>query len=256
MLASLEQKRKTLKTLATQKDSLVTLKKLLDFELCFQEFGLSGTPLARMDIKRMIENKHESFIRARILREAYNFYKAVQHIDRLVLFSHTHNQISDLELIHHLLSKGITPKDTQNLNAEPEQTEEQTLQKKELLTELFMKLKANASNQHVIKQMTDFYIQLLNIKAFTYANDRCARLMLNLMLMQNGYPPALLHAEDRITHETSLRHCSRDQGYLMCELLVSGIERALDFCIDTIERLQSPIFVQSPQQSCITLSTS
>src|SRR4051812_30142159 len=90
-----------------RKEALMSLKRSLDAEWTFQEMAVSGTPLARMDVRRMIEIRNEPRAGARVLREAYNFCKAAQYVERFV--PRAPRELGEPELLHAhgLLLRGI-----------------------------------------------------------------------------------------------------------------------------------------------------
>lgn len=57
---------------------------------------------------------------------------------------------------------------------------------------------------HPAQFAADAHFKLVSIHPFTDGNGRTARLLMNLLLMQEGYPPALIKKEDRLTYINSI----------------------------------------------------
>jgi Fic family protein len=74
------------------------------------------------------------------------------------------------------------------------------------------------------------------IHPFSDGNGRVGRLLLNLMLMRDGYPPALLPQEWRIGYIHSL-HLAQTTGNHtpICNLIGRAVEQALDRYLESIE---------------------
>jgi Fic family protein len=80
------------------------------------------------------------------------------------------------------------------------------------------------------------HIVFESIHPFFDGNGRVGRLLLNLMLMRDGYVPALLAAEWRIGYLHGL-HLAQTQGRAapICNLIGRAVEQSLDRYLDSIE---------------------
>ena len=54
----------------------------------------------------------------------------------------------------------------------------------------------------------DAHFQLVAVHPFTDGNGRTARLLMNLLLVREGYPPVAVRPEDRKTYLDTLEHAS------------------------------------------------
>ena len=57
---------------------------------------------------------------------------------------------------------------------------------------------------HPVQVAAEAHYQLVSIHPFVDGNGRTARLLMNLILLQNGYPPALIRKRDRLRYIQSL----------------------------------------------------
>jgi len=100
----------------------------------------------------------------------------------------------------------------------------------------FVKWLNQPNADHAIKIAADAHYRLVSIHPFVDGNGRTARLMMNLLLMQEGYPPALIRKEDRRRYINSI-----EQGQLGGDLkdyykIVSeAVERSLDIYLEALE---------------------
>lgn len=75
----------------------------------------------------------------------------------------------------------------------------------DLMREFITFLTTNRT-MHPVELAAEAHYQLVTIHPFVDGNGRTARLLMNLILMQNGYPPALIRTRDRLQYINSLEH--------------------------------------------------
>ncbi len=223
-----------------RREAFAALKAKLDAEWTFHEMAVSGTPLARMDVRRMVESKAEPNCRARVLREAYNHYRAIRFIDRFV--PRDPRELGEAEILgsHALLLRGINDKAAARYREEDMRVAEpgKSAPPEEIeaaMAETYTWL-STASHQHPIRQATELQLRILFSQPFAEMNGRIARLISNLILMQRGLPPALLTGEDRPEYHAAVAIAPRDGGRQFAKMLAGAVERTLDFCLETVER--------------------
>lgn len=100
----------------------------------------------------------------------------------------------------------------------------------------FVKWLKQPNREHAIKIAADAHYKLVSIHPFADGNGRTARLLMNLVLMQNGYPPALIRKEDRGRYISSIEKAqlggSLDPYY---EIIFEAVDRSLDIYLETVE---------------------
>lgn len=100
----------------------------------------------------------------------------------------------------------------------------------------FMGWLENINPDHVAKIASDAHYRLVSIHPFTDGNGRTSRLLMNLLLMQEGYPPAIIRKEDRLEYINSLEKAqivgSLDDFY---NLIYEAVDRSLDIYLEALE---------------------
>lgn len=91
------------------------------------------------------------------------------------------------------------------------------------------------NNSHSAKIASDAHFKLVSIHPFVDGNGRAARLLMNLLLMQQGYPPALIRKEDRRAYidaieKAQIKKDFKDYYYLMYK----AIDRSLDIYLEAL----------------------
>lgn len=85
---------------------------------------------------------------------------------------------------------------------------------------------------HPIERITRFYLEFQGIHPFEDGNGRTGRVLMNLELMQNGYPPIVLSKSDEDLHQKAMQAflCDHDPSRmirLVSEKLESSMEKYL-----------------------------
>lgn len=92
------------------------------------------------------------------------------------------------------------------------------------------------NTDHPVKIAADAHIKLVSIHPFADGNGRTARLLLNLLLMQKGYPPALVRKEDRDIYIDSIEKVQLSNNFDdYYKVMYRAIDRSLDIYLDAAE---------------------
>ncbi|WP_172619342.1 Fic family protein [Candidatus Sneabacter namystus] len=90
----------------------------------------------------------------------------------------------------------------------------------------------SGSQDHPITIALEAHSRLLSIRPFLRGNGRVARLLMNMILMMNGYPPAIVRKEDRMEYIDCLekaQYAGAKESYV--EFMSVCISRSLDIYI-------------------------
>lgn len=111
----------------------------------------------------------------------------------------------------------------------------------------FIKDVRSQKETHPVKVAAVAHYQLVTIHPFVDGNGRTARLLMNLILMQNGYPPALIRKRDRLKYIKSLEQAqlggSKEDYY---KIISDAVNRSLDIYLNAVAEDEHPI--RKPEQ--------
>lgn len=97
----------------------------------------------------------------------------------------------------------------------------------QLMDDLIYSIKS--SNEHTAKIAADAHLKLVFIHPFVDGNGRTARLLLNLILLQNDYPLVFLKAEDRQEYINAIEKALLKEDY---SDYYAVIFKAIEFSLD------------------------
>ena len=82
---------------------------------------------------------------------------------------------------------------------------------------------------HITRLAAKAHHQLLHIYPFPQHSGKVARLTMNVLLMSEGYPPAILHATERQRYYEALKHSEDATARLVQQALVTSVESGIRF---------------------------
>ncbi len=122
------------------------------------------------------------------------------------------------------------------------------------LMEQFIRTLASDKTSHPVLLAAEAHYQLVTIHPFVDGNGRTARLLMNLILMQHGYPPALIRARDRLKYIQSLETAqlggSKEAFY---GIIREAVERSLDIYLNAATGKSEKTQTQADERSLLRI---
>ncbi|WP_163397665.1 Fic family protein [Flavobacterium fluviatile] len=131
--------------------------------------------------------------------EAVNHQEAIRYLKDLQQNNSFYER--DLLSIHNLIQRGINPesgnyrKIATASDKEPASPDKQLSIPKEI-EEYFIWFEINKNKLHPVVLASEMHFRLFKIKPFNHANGKTSRLIMNLILMQKGYPIVNIKGND------------------------------------------------------------
>ncbi len=96
-----------------------------------------------------------------------------------------------------------------------------------LMEEFFAWLRHEEPRSHPVWLSAMAHHKLVHIHPFIDGNGRCARLVMNLILMRHGYPPTVILKVDRPRYYRVLREADQDEYERYVRFMARSVERSL-----------------------------
>lgn len=244
MLNEIDEKKKILDSKSPLSiQTLNNLKKYFDVELTYNSNAIEGNTLTITETKVILEDGL-TIGKGKSLREhleVINHKEAIDYIDDKVSKD---MDISErvIEDLHYIILKSIDNKNAGEyrrsnalISGSNHRPPEHFLIS-ERMKELIEWYNNNNKNiLHPIKLAAEFHFKYVYIHPFIDGNGRSARLLMNLILMKNGYPITVIKTEDREEYMKTLEKASMLGEYDdFVEIVAEAVDRSIDTYLYTI----------------------
>ncbi len=240
----------TLRHLTEKRDRLQSLKpfppelekNLADWyrvELTYSSNAIEGNTLSRIETAEVLNKGISAVISGKPLKdqlEAINHAKALEFVQELSLKRKSHQFITehDIKEIHRIILTGINDAWAgkyrqidifiRGSDAQFPAPHAIAYQIQEFITWL-----QGQQGNHPVRIAADAHYKFVTIHPFIDGNGRTTRLLMNLILLMNGYPMAIIRNEDRIEYLRSFE-IARKQNDM--QPFYTIVERAIEHSLD------------------------
>jgi len=210
LLDQIHQKKEQLDILRPLSDAQVkNLKNVYDIQLTYNSNAIEGSTLTYSETKLILNegitiggksmNEH---------LEAINHKEAISFIEELANIGTKDITFIDIKNLHHLVLKGIDNKNagayrTQNVGVVKSDGElhsfTEPLKIQEEMNEFIEWLHSQTIEEPILLA-TLVHLKFVSIHPFIDGNGRTARLLMNLVLLQNSYPQAIIKVSNRVEY--------------------------------------------------------
>lgn len=247
LLEQLTNKKQRLDSLLPLPKELVeNLEEWLKVELTYSSNAIEGNTLTRIETAEVIDKGVNAVVSGKPLKdqlEARNHANAVDYIRRLIADRKSHQFIteSDIQTIHHIILTGIDDKwagkyrQTQVMIRGAD-TEFPLPHKVPYHMQEFVQWLEVQQEVHPVRVAAEAHFRLVSIHPFIDGNGRTARLLMNLILLINGYPVAIIRNEDRTAYIDSVYRGQKHKDFhSFYQIVEEAVDRSLEVYIQAAE---------------------
>ncbi|MFH1461758.1 MAG: Fic family protein [bacterium] len=173
--------------------------------------------------------------------EATNLAFAIDYIKKITNKRKQRINLKDILNLHYLILKKIDDKNAGKLRniavkiAGSDSILPDPLKLSGLMDDFIKRL--HSVDEDIIKIAADAHLKLLLIHPFVDGNGRTARLLMDLLLMQKGFPPAIIKVEDRLVYIKSISKAERtgnNSDYY--QIIFNAVDKSLDIYLELAEK--------------------
>jgi Fic family protein len=220
------------------------LREVFRVDWTYNSNAIEGNTLTLLETKLVLEEGLT--IGGKELREhleVVNHSEAISYVEELVTdqIGLTEKSLKD---IHYLILKNMDNENAgkyRTVNVSISGSKHQPphfLKVQEEMDALFQWYKSEKDHLHVVELAALFHFKFVYVHPFVDGNGRTARLLMNLILMSEGFPPAIVKAESekRMAYYQSLERASaeREVGEFVT-LIAECVEESLQRFLQAVE---------------------
>ncbi len=175
-------------------------------ELTYTSNAIEGNTLTRRETAVVIEKGLT--VGGKSLREhleATNHAQAIDYIRSLIGGKPSRVTAKEILSIHEVILRGIDDEHAGRYRSVPVRISGSRVvlpnpRKVPELMDEFQKWLAGKTGLHPVALAGEAHYRLVSIHPFVDGNGRTARLLMNLLLLMHGYPPAIIRSRDRLAY--------------------------------------------------------
>lgn len=210
-------------------------------ELTYTSNAIEGNTLSRVETALVVEKGIT--VEGKTIREhleAVNHARAFEFIQRLAAKKRRALTNADILDIHRIILAGIDDVNAGRYRNIPVRIAGSSVvmpnpRKVHDLMQSFGEWMSENSNDHPALFAAEAHYRLVSIHPFVDGNGRTARLLMNLILMKHGYPPAIIKKEERKRYLEALEKAqlggSEDDFYTLIE---EAVDHSLDLYLEAV----------------------
>ena len=186
---------------------------LIEFakEFIFNSNNIEGSRIPAKEVKKILETGDSRYRNANEVKEVYNSIDAMNYIRQGFKFN-----IASIKRLYYILTRDLQMsnglpyprgfKTVANIVNNMETTPPGSVIPE--LTELLDHYKTNRKKIHPLKLALNFHLRYEEIHPFQDGNGRTGRMIMNKILMTNGYFPVVIHTENSQSYFNSIAKAS------------------------------------------------
>ena len=211
-------------------------------ELTYTSNALEGNTLTRRETALVVEKGLTVGGKSLVEHlEATNHAKALDWVHVQVQRQPSTLDVRDILTLHETILKGIDDEHAGYWRRVPVRISGSNVilpnprKVPDLMAEFVQWLQAS-KNEHPVNLAIEAHYRLVTIHPFVDGNGRTARLLMNLILMMTGYPPAIIRKQDCLAYIGSL-----EQGQLggskhdYEQLMMKAVSRSLNIYLQAVD---------------------
>jgi len=227
-------------------ETMESLNKKFELELTYHSNAIEGNRLSLKETYLVLEKGmtiHGKSVKEHL--EATNHKEALQRMEQLVHGGEITEP--DILRLHSIIMDKVRPEWSGVYRKGPVAVALSDLKPPHhslipsFMTSVISLLNSRSEGIDAIKQASLTHHRFVHIHPFWDGNGRVGRILMNIKLMQAGFPPAILTRRERMFYYDVLEDADKGDLGPLTTIIAKGVERSLDLYLDVLEGYESPI---------------
>lgn len=227
-----------------KKEQLQGIRTMYDVELTYNSNAIEGSTLDYAETKIiLLEGLTIGGKSTKEHLEAINHKSAIDYIAEISQKKTKNIKRTDILALHRIILRGIDDPNAgyyraydvyvnkgegkKHMFPEPSKVES-------LMDNFYLWLKEN-KNMHPVLLSAEAHYRFVSIHPFIDGNGRCARLLMNLILIQNGYPPAIIKMQKRREYLDAIQNADNKNMDDFYNFIADAEFESLELYLDTVK---------------------
>lgn len=223
------------------KETVNSIREKVLLDWTYNSNAIEGNTLTLIETKVVLEGITIGGKTLREHLEVVNHKEAILYIEDIVK---NKEKLTEWQIrnIHRLVLKGINDsyagvyRDKDVLISGASHMPPEHTKVKEEMASFMQEYNEEFIKMHPIERATRVHADFVLIHPFIDGNGRTARLLLNLELMKNGYPPIVIKTEDRFNYYANLDKCSKTEYADFIKMVAKEVENSIDLYLKLIDK--------------------
>ena len=218
--------------LNTQSDQLRYFL-LVDFPKLFiyNSNNIEGSKIAYSEVEKIIENKKYSYKVINEIREVENSLATFEYLKNDFLFNHTH-----VKRLYHMLTKWLLQENGEKYPRGYKKVEivvnnSQTTSPENVERDIGDMLDFYKKNKKTIFPLQlafDIHLRYEQIHPFENGNGRTWRMIMNKILIQNGFLPMIVFTDNKQAYFNAIKSCEKGSKKKYYKFMLEQYKKTLD----------------------------
>lgn len=206
-------------------------------EFIFNSNNIEGSKIPPTEVKRIIDQGNSKYKDVNEIKEVKNSIEALKYLQTRFKFD-----LTSIKRLYHILTENLVRdgnkpypkgfKKQENIVGNSKTTHPDDVEKE--LNKLFEWLHDNRKKEHPLILAFEFHARFERIHPFLDGNGRTGRLIMNKIIMSNGYFPIIIYKSNKTAYLNSLENSEKRKKYY--QFMLEQADKTYDYILDTIKK--------------------
>ncbi len=204
----------------------------------FNSNNIEGSKIPEEAVKKIIETGNLNYKNKNEAREVLNSIDAFEYLKDFNF------NLASIKRLYYILTKKLLmensnpyPKGFKKINLVVGNSPTSNLKNVEKeLEELIKWYKKNKGKIHPLILAYDFHLEYESIHPFRDANGRTGRLILNKILVQNGYPPIIVYKDNKQSYFNAIEKAREGRKKKYYQFMLEQTNKSYNFLLELLNK--------------------